>query len=44
MLNCLFIVGKISIQFPPPFPKTGFLRRRLLVRLERSAETAPKEV
>ena len=39
-----FMVGKISIQLAFTLSKTGLLTRSLLVRLKRSAKTAPSDV
>ena len=44
LLYCFVIVGNISIHLPSPFSKTGRLGRFLIVRLNLSAKTAPKEV
>ena len=35
---------KISTRLPSPFSKTGRLRRSLIVRVKRSAKTAPNDV
>ena len=37
-------MGNISIQLPFYFSKTGLLRRSLIVRLERFAKSAPRDV
>ena len=44
LLYCFIIVGNTSIQLASTFSKTGRLRISLIVRLKRSAKTAPRNV
>ena len=44
LLHCFVFVGKTSIRLASPFSKTGLLSRSLIVRLKRSAKTAPYEL
>ena len=44
LIYCFVIVDNKSIQLPSPHSKTGLLSRSPIVRLKRSAKSAPKDV